>query len=410
MIPVEEHLSRILATARRLEPRELPLAEAGGCVLAEDVTSPVALPGFTNSAMDGYAVRSADVAGATEESPVVLPVAGDIAAGNTEHLTLPEGGTLRIMTGAPMPDGADAVVPVEATDGGVERVRIRAAAPPHQHVRPVGDDLQVGDPVLSAGILLGARQLAVLAAVGRGRVRVVPRPRVGVISTGDELVEPGTVPGFGQVVDSNSLMVAAALAELGAQVRPIRRVRDETGTFAQVIAEEAAACDAVITTGGVSMGAYDTVKEVLDGGGEVRFDTVAMQPGKPQGFGTLDGGRCLVFTLPGNPVSTLVSFEVFVAPALRVLAGRPSEVATFEAVAEHGWRVPAGKVQFARVRLRRDGDGWSAALAGGQGSHVLGGLAAANALAVIPAETAEVHAGDRVQCRALVALTDLREV
>jgi molybdopterin molybdotransferase len=400
MISVEDHLARILAAVARLAPRELELLEARGCVLAEEVTSPVPLPGFTNSAMDGYAVRSGDVAAASEASPVVLRVAGDIAAGNTEHLTLPDDGCLRIMTGAPMPEGADAVVPVEQTDGGVDRVEIREAAGAGQHVRPAGDDLQVGDTVLPAGTVLGPRQLAVLAAVGRGRVEAVPRPRVAVISTGDELVEPGTVPGFGQVVDSNSLMVAAALGELGADAHQAR-VRDDTGSFAATLAREAAECDAIITTGGVSMGAYDTVKEVLAAGGEVTFDRVAMQPGKPQGFGLLGPRRCPVFTLPGNPVSTLVSFVVFGAPARRQRAGRSSVVPTVAAVADHDWTAPEGKVQFARVSLRRSGTGWSAALAGGQGSYVLGGLAAADALAVIPAEVTRVHAGDRVQCRVL---------
>lgn len=408
MIAVEDHLARILAAVGRLEPREVGLLEAQGCVLAEDVTSPVPLPGFTNSAMDGYAVRSADVVGATAATPVALAVAGDIAAGNTEHLTLPTHGCLRIMTGAPLPEGADAIVPVELTDAGVTEVQVRGAVTAGSHVRPAGGDVHIGDTVLTAGAVLGPRQLAVAAAVGRGSVLVVPRPRVAVISTGDELVEPGTQPGFGQVVDSNSVMVTAAVRRMGATAHRVGRVRDDAATFTAVLERELAQADAVITTGGVSAGAYDTVKEVLIGGGDVQFDPVAMQPGKPQGFGLLRAGsgtdqrRCPVFTLPGNPVSALVSFEMFVAPALRQMGGRTVQVVTVDAVAEQAWSAPDGKVQLARVILRRTGTTWTAALAGAQGSNILGGLSAANALAVIPAEVTRVHPGDLVTCRLLV--------
>lgn len=396
MIGVQQHLSRILATVARLAPIDLSLLDAQGCVLVEPVRSEVDLPGFTNSAMDGYAVRADSV----REVPVVLPVAGDVAAGNTSALSLAPGQTMRIMTGAPLPRGADAVVPVELTDGGIARVRVDRSVVVGQHVREAATDVRAGDLLLADGVRLGPRQLALLAAAGVGRVRVTPRPRVVVLSTGDELVEPGRRPGFGQVVDSNGLMLAAALSALGAVAFRVGGIRDDARSFLDALDRQLMRADAVITTGGVSAGAYDTVKEVLSRHGTMQFDKVAMQPGMPQGFGTVQ--QRPVFTLPGNPVSALVSFEVFVAPALRAMAGRPvHEQPLVEAVATHGWAAPAGKTQFARVVVHRAGAGLAVALAGGQGSHILGGLALANALAVVPVEVTEVRAGDTLRCHLL---------
>ncbi|HZX98032.1 MAG TPA: gephyrin-like molybdotransferase Glp [Dermatophilaceae bacterium] len=406
MITVQEHLSRIVESVQRLPPIGLDLLEAQGCVLAQDVTSEVSLPGFRNSAMDGYAVHAADLAAAGDAAPVVLPVAGDIAAGNTQTLSLAPGQSMRIMTGAPMPDGADAVVPVELTDGGLTTVTVSASVFAGQHVREAGEDVQAGDVVMSQGTRLGPRQIALLAAVGTGEVRVTPRPRVVVISTGDELIEPGTRPGFGQVVDSNGLMLTAAVRALDCIPFRVGCVPDDAQTFLSTIESQLRRADAVITTGGVSMGAYDTVKEVLSAVGTMRFDKVAMQPGMPQGFGVIGEGEIPVFTLPGNPVSALVSFEVFVAPALRLMAGRPQhETSMVSAVAAHDWAVPAGKVQYARVLLSHEssheGLRHTAAIAGFQGSHALGSLAVANALAVIPAEVTSVRAGDQVSCHPL---------
>ena len=416
MITVEEHLARIVATVRRLPPVCLHLLDAQGSVLAQDVTSEVALPGFRNSAMDGYAVHAADLLGASEAAPVTLPVEGDIAAGNTETLSLALGRSIRIMTGAPMPDGADAVVPVELTDGGLAKVTVRAPMPVGQHVREAGEDVASGDLLMRAGIRLEPRQIALLAAVGIGAVTVTPKPRVVVISTGDELIEPGTPPGFGQVVDSNSLMLTAAVRALDCSPLRVGCVRDDARTFLSMIESQLLRADAVITTGGVSMGAYDTVKEVLSRIGTMRFDKVAMQPGMPQGFGVLGVDEVPVFTLPGNPVSAMVSFEVFVAPALRLMAGRPQlETSLVTAVASQDWTAPAGKVQYARVILSRNGSGisghngnplYSVAIAGLQGSHALGSLAGANALAVIPANVTSVRVGDRVICHPLGPITE----
>ena len=402
MITVEEHFSRIVATVRRLPSIGLNLLDAQGCVLAQDVTSEVPLPGFTNSAMDGYAVHAADLAAASEEAPVTLPVVHDIPAGNTQALSLAPGQSMRIMTGAPMPHGADSVVPVERTDGGLAKVTISASVSVGDSVRQAGEDVCAGDLVLRDGTRLGPRQIALLAAVGTGQVQVTPKPRVVVISTGDELIEPGTRPGFGQVVDSNGLMLTAAVRALDCIPFLIGCVRDDARTFLSTIESQLLRADAVITTGGVSMGAYDTVKEVLSRVGTMRFDKVAMQPGMPQGFGVLGEDEVPVFTLPGNPVSAMVSFEVFVAPALRLMAGRAQhETSLVTAVASDGWTAPAGKMQFARVVLSHNDSGYIVAIAGLQGSHALGSLSGANALAVIPAEVTSVRAGDTVRCHPL---------
>ena len=407
MITVVEHLSRIVGTVRRLPPIGLNLLDAQGCVLAEDVTSEVGLPGFTNSSMDGYAVHAADVAGAGKWASVTLPVVHDIAAGNTQALSLAPGQSMRIMTGAPMPHGADAVVPVELTDGGLATVTFSAPVTVGQSVRQAGEDVTAGDVVMRAGTRLEPRQIALLAAVGSGRVMVTPKPRVVVVSTGDELIEPGTRPGFGQVVDSNGLMLTAAVRALDCIPFRIGCVRDDAQTVLATIESQLLRADAVITTGGVSMGAFDTVKEVLSRVGTVSFDSVAMQPGMPQGFGVLGDDEVPVFTLPGNPVSAMVSFEVFVAPALRVMAGRAQhESPLVTAVAAHDWNAPEGKVQFARVVLSRSGSGYTVAIAGLQGSHALGGLAGANALAVIPADVTLVRAGDQVRCHLLGPIVD----
>jgi molybdopterin molybdotransferase len=424
MISVEEHRDRILAAVRRLAPRRVALEEALGCVLAEDVTAALSLPGFTNSAMDGYAVRSADVAGAKESSPLDLPVAGDIPAGSTARLSLARGQALRIMTGAPLPEGADAVVPVEATDGGMITVSIRLAAEPGRHLRHAAEDVRTGEVVLEAGTLVGPGQLALAAAAGRSQSVVVPRPRVTVLSTGDELVSLGTEPGYGQIVDSNSPMLVAALRVIGALPRQVSAVADDAESFRATLQAAVADSDAVVTTGGVSMGAYDTVKEVLSQVGAMRFDKVAMRPGMPQGFGVLTDGvladgvpadrvpadavsshaepvgrEVPVFTLPGNPVSALVSFHVFVHPALRAMAGLPAgHVGGFRAVAAHDWASMPGRAEYARVVVAEG----KARLAGGQGSHMLGALAAANALAVVPADLAVVPAGLELECLPLL--------
>ena len=401
MISVEQHLGRILQSVRALPPFDLGVLEAQGCVLAVDVAAQGQLPGFTNSAMDGYAVHAADLEGASPESPVVLPVVNDIAAGNTNALSLATGQTMRIMTGAPLPRGADAVVPVEHTDGGVVHVALLTAPAPGQHVRHEGEDVRAGELLLRAGTLLGPGQIALLAAAGIARVRVVPKPRVVVLSTGDELVEPGREPGFGQIVDSNSVMLTAAVRAVGATPFRVGGVPDDARQLMEALESQLVRADVIITTGGVSMGAFDTVKEVLSRVGTVQFDKVAMRPGMPQGFGVLGEEQVPVFTLPGNPVSALVSFHVFVAPALRAMAGRPEKAwppGFVPAVAGESWASVDGKMEFSRVVF----DGDRVRLAGGQGSHMLGALAAAEALAVVPPEVSEVYEGDELMCLPLL--------
>lgn len=400
MISLAEHQQRCLDAVEPLPPVELELLAAHGRVLAEDVVSPLDLPGFDNSAMDGYAVVVADVASATEQQPVELPVVADIPAGSTARRRLVPGQTMRIMTGAPFPDGAQAVVPVEASDGGVDVVRLSAAAVDGAHVRRAASDVHRGDLVLRAGALLGPGALALLASVGRDRVRVHPAPRVVVLSTGSELVAPGVVPGYGKVVDSNGIMLMAAVLEAGACARQVGAVADESETFLRRLTDELADADLVITTGGVSAGAYDTVKEVLRELGTVWFGKVAMQPGMPQGFGTVGSNATPIFTLPGNPASAYVSFEMFVRPALRRLAGHAvlhrSQVS---AVAQESWNAPLHKVQLARAKVSVTADGRRGVrLAGGQGSYVLAGLAQADALVRVPEGVSRVEEGEQVQC------------
>ncbi len=368
-------------------------------MLAEDVRSRVPLPGFDNSAMDGYAVRAADVAGATAERPAVIPVEGDIAAGERRTRRLAPNRTFRIMTGAPVPEGADAIVPVELTNGDASRVRIYEPVPPGRHARRRGEDVAEGDVVLAAGTRLGARQIALLAAAGVDGCEVTPVPRVLIVSTGDELIEPGRVPRFGEVVDSNGIMLAEAVRELGMVPFSLSGIKDDEKVILRTLENHLLRADAVVTTGGVSMGVYDAVKAALSTLGTVRFEPVAMQPGMPQGFGTIGRREVPVFTLPGNPVSAYVSFHVFVAPALRAMAGRSTLTGlTVRAVMDEDFGSPRGKQQYARVAVRRTPTGCRAHLTGAHGSHVIGGLARANALAIVPAEVTAVAAGDELPC------------
>lgn len=318
MITVQEHLASILGQIRPAAPATLPLEEAHGLVTTEDVVSAVDLPRFDNSAMDGYAVRSEEVSAAGAESPLLLVVNGDIRAGDTTpHQHVP-GRVWRIMTGAPLPEGADAVVKVEDTDGHPREVQIRAAVEPGTAVRRAGEDVRAGDVVVPAGTRLGPAQLAVVASVGVTHVRVRPPVRVAVLSTGDELVRPDEAVRTGQIVDSNTPMLVAAVRDAGHYAVHAGHLGDDEKQVRDELMRHTETADAVITTGGVSKGAYDPVKAALDGEGSMAFTEVAMQPGKPQGFGLLGRRKVPVFTLPGNPVSALVSFEVFVLSLIHI--------------------------------------------------------------------------------------------
>ncbi|GAA3766393.1 molybdopterin molybdotransferase MoeA [Microbacterium kribbense] len=398
-ISVAEHLSRILADLTPQPPRPVPLADALGLVLAEDVAARVAVPGFDNSAMDGYAVHLADVAAASAQHPVVLQVVADLPAGSPDDPDLAPGQAARIMTGAAMPDAADCVVPVELTDAGLTSVTIRSAPAQRRNVRLVGSDVQVGDIALTAGRVLTSRDIAAAAAVGHSELPVHPRLRVAVISTGSELVTAGGSLARGQIHDSNSWLLAAAVAELGADPVRIATVPDDEDRLRAAFEQVAGTVDAIVTSGGVSVGAYDVVKALLSPLPTMCFGPVRMQPGKPQGFGRwLDGTP--VFTLPGNPVSVFVSFETFVAPALRLLQGRTAlSRPVLEGIADQGWRSPAGRAHFMPVVAVRAADGRlrvRPAARGGSGSHLVASLAGANAIAIVPEDVTEVQAGDQV--------------
>jgi molybdopterin molybdotransferase len=396
MKTVDEHLSDILAATSALAPLEVALLEAVHGVLAEPAVATVDLPQFDNSAMDGYAVLASDVAGASESSPVTLSVVGDIAAGDQGAHAIRAGLCARIMTGAPLPAGADAIVPVEWTDGGTAKVTIRRSAVAGHYIRRSGEDVTAGRTVVEAGTRLGAAQIGMLAAVGLARVAVRPRPRVVVLSTGSELVEPGESTGPGQIWDSNGYALTAAATEAGAVAYRQGVIGDDPRRVLERIEEQLGFADLVITSGGVSMGARDVVKEVLSGLGTMRFEQVAMRPGKPQGFGLLDD-RTPVFTLPGNPVSAFVSFQVFVRPALRALQGLPPEpLPTVRARLTEPVTSPSGLRHFLRGALTyRDGD-YHVSPAEGQGSHQIFSLASSNSLMVVGDDVTEVAAGDPV--------------
>jgi molybdopterin molybdotransferase len=394
---VDEHLSIVLEGIGSIDSIELTLLDAQGLLLAENVMSDFPLPSFDNSAMDGYAVRAIDIRDATADEPVRLQVVGDIAAGASSRSGMGPGLAMRIMTGAPIPAGADAVIQLEDTDRGLARVAINRPTRTGENVRRAGEDLAGGSPALGAGAALGPQQLALLAAIGRDRVTVRPRPRVIILSTGSELIEVGHRPAFGEVIDSNSYMIAAAAKDAGADARRIGIVGDDHAKLLDVLESQLLRADVLVTTGGVSMGAYDVVKEALSEIGTVEFTKVAMQPGKPQGFGHL-GNKIPIFCLPGNPVSSLVSFEAFVRPAIRKMLGKRSlQRATVQAVALESAKSPHGVRQYRRGVLHREaGGGYGVSFIGGPGSHLIASLALSNCLVVIPEEDTEVIAGAKV--------------
>ncbi len=389
MRTVEEHQKVVAGLIKARAAQNLPLNETLGLVLAEDVVAPLSLPGFDNSAMDGYAVVADDIATATEDSPVRLPVAEDIPAGRTDLLTLQPGTAHRIMTGAPLPSGATAVIPVEATDGATDTVTIRAAARPGQHVRRAGEDVTAGTAVLHAGQVISPAALGLAAALGLPTLPVLPPQRVMVMSTGTELVAPGTELQPGQIYESNAVMLAAAVRDAGAVATIAPMSADDVDAFRAALAAHATDADLIITTGGVSAGAYEVVKDSLSD--QVEFVKVAMQPGMPQGAGTVDGVP--IVTLPGNPVSALVSFEVFVRSPLRAAMGhtapdRPRRTARLT----ENVTSPRGKRQFRRGVLAGD----SVSSYGPPASHHLRWLASANCLLEISEDITELTAGSAV--------------
>ncbi|OBJ36611.1 molybdopterin molybdenumtransferase [Mycobacterium colombiense] len=396
MRSVAEHQRVVTELIRARPPVGVPLTEAQGLALAEDVVAQLALPVFDNSAMDGYAVRAEDTSGATPEQPVMLPVAEDIPAGRTDGLTLRPGTAHRIMTGAPLPAGATAVVPVEDTDGGVDVVAIRAPRDAGRHIRRAGEDVSPGTTVLRRGQVVTPAVLGLAAALGIAELPVIPRQRVLVISTGSELVTPGTALLPGQIYESNSIMLAGAVRDAGADLVGVATAEDEVAQFSSIIDRYAGDADLIITSGGVSAGAYEVVKDAFGREGDqgVEFVKVAMQPGMPQGVGRVAGAT--IVTLPGNPVSALVSFEVFIRPALRRAMGLPDPDRPHRtAVLAESLTSPRGKRQFRRAVLSDDAS--TVTSYGPPASHHLRWLASANGLLDIPEDVVEVLEGTPLQ-------------
>ena len=481
MLSVEAYVAEVLAALTPLPAVDTPLFAAHGLVLAQDVTAALPVPPWTNSAMDGYAVRARDTESAVPQAPVILPVAGDVPAGTAPAPLVP-GTAQRIMTGAMLPENADAVVKVEDTDQAPgphpppAEVGIRVAARPGLNVRQAGEDVGIGDSVLTAGTFMTATAIASLASVGLSAVRAFPRPRVAVVSTGAELVDPGQELPTGAIPDSNSLLLAGLVAEHGARLASVSRSGDTAESLAMTLIEAARGADLIITSGGVSAGAFDPLvmlaeddedgengENTADGTVRLRLSKVAMQPGKPQGHGVVrieDGGthrQVPIITLPGSPVSVLVSFITVVAPALARLAGRdsvpgplpgsgvrrPHDALSMRARAAAAWRTPPGRRQHIPVRFvqaparasvedmedmensapgaaaesteraecaeRTESTGSTASPVLwvepthrlGSGSHLVASMAAAEALAVVGEEVAEVAVGDEVGLIAL---------
>ena len=394
MRSVEEHQRVVCGLIAPRQALTVAVADAAGMVLASDVVAPLSLPVFDNSAMDGYAVRAEDVAAATADTPVSLVVAEDIPAGRTDRLTLTPGTAHRIMTGAPVPAGADAIVAVESTDGGTDIVAVFAAPRAGQHIRRAADDVAEGTTVLRRGEVVTPAALGLAAALGLTGLSVVPRQRVLVVSTGSELVAPGTPLRPGQIYESNAVMLAAAVGDAGAEAVAVETCSDDVQLFRAVL-EGHPGADVVLTSGGVSAGAYEVVKDAFVGGGGVEFAKVAMQPGMPQGAGRLADGRAVI-TLPGNPVSALVSFEVFVRPALRAAMGLPdSQRPQREAVLAESLTSPRGKRQYRRGVY--DHATGTVTSYGPPASHHLRWLASANCLLEVDENVTEMSAGERVR-------------
>jgi molybdopterin molybdotransferase len=386
---VDAHLADIAAAIRPLEPVSYGLAESEGCVLAEDVAAALPLPYFDSAAMDGYAVVASDISSASERRSVTLPVTASIAAGDTGVYALVEGAAIQITTGAQFPAGADSVVPVEWTDGGSVRVSIDRPVREGYAVRRSGEDARAGEVLLTAGTKLRPMDIAVAASAGRSSLLVRPRPRVVVLSTGDELTEPGIPLVPGRIWDSNSYMIAAAAREAGALAFR-HTIRDDVSGVLPALEEQLMRADVLVTTGGVSMGGeHDVVKEALRSLGTVTFRKVAMQPGMPQGFGVIGPDAVPLFTLPGNPVSAYVAFQLFVRPALGIMQDTDLTLPSVQATLTTGVRSPEGKRSYLRGVL----SGSSVTPLTGQGSHQVASLSKANALIVIGEDVTEIAEG-----------------
>jgi molybdopterin molybdotransferase len=409
LLSLEDALGRMLAGIEPLPTEQATLVDGLGLVVAESVIARHTLPPWDNSAMDGFAVRAADLAGATPQAPVRLSVIGESAAGRRPTASASAGTCLRILTGAPMPEGADAVVPIEDTDAEMgtialpAEVSIRTAVPAGAHVRRAGSDVRAGTTLLQSGVVIGPAEAAVAAAGGHASVTVHRRPRVAILATGDELVAPGDEPGEAQIPDSNTTGLLAQALSCAADAVSLGIAGDSLEEVLRRLREGVARADVIIVSGGVSVGAHDVVKDAFATLGTLELWRVAVQPGKPLAFARAPRpggqGRVLLFGLPGNPVSSFVTFELFVRPVLARLAGHVGRLqrdVVRARLAEPVSKSP-GRRAFLRVSLARNEDGWQASLAGGQGSHVLSALAAADGLAIVGEEHDSLPAGANVE-------------
>lgn len=414
MLSVEQAYERVIASFQTLEPEEKPLLESMGQILAEDIYSPIALPPLANSGMDGYAVLQADIAGASKENPSNLEVIGIVAAGQMPDKTVVAGTAVRIMTGAPVPDGADTVIPFEETDE-VERKRagkpldqvaIFADMPFGCNVRPAGEDVSAGALVLEKGTVVRAAEVGVIASLGMDKVKVIRRPIVAVLATGDELETTGTPLSGGKIYDSNSFSVAASVVASGGIPRILGIARDNLADLNAKL-EAAVGSDMVVTSAGVSKGDYDIVKDVLNERGKMNFWSVRMRPAKPLAFGYLngssaggsaDGKDIPLLGLPGNPVSAMVAFEMFARPAIRTMLGRTTTARPMvEGILTEPIRNEDGRRVYARVEVALKDGKYQATPTGPQGSNILTSMSRANGLAICPEDEPRKDAGDLVQ-------------
>jgi molybdopterin molybdotransferase len=395
MISIEEARARVLAEAAPLSAEERPLADVLGSVLAQDMIAPHSVPPFDNSGMDGFAVRAADTVEADQDHPAVLKVVFTIPAGTTADGPIRAGEAAKIMTGAPVPEGADAVIQSELTEDLGEQVRILEAVRPGKNIRHIGEDVSAGDRVLTVGTVLGPAEIGLAASLGFPTVMVYRRPRVAIINTGSELVEVDQPLGPGQIRNSNSYALRAQCQQVGIQAEVLGIAPDDYESTKRMI-QQGLEYDVLLTSGGVSVGDFDFVKDVQDElGVERRLWGVSMKPGKPLAFGVREGK--LVFGLPGNPVSTMVSFELFVKPALLRLMGYPKTTKpTYKAVMAEDVSATDNRTYVVRVRAWREDEIWHVSSTGPQGSGMLRSMVGANGLALVPGGPRGVRAGEEV--------------
>jgi molybdopterin molybdotransferase len=410
LMEIEAARALVLERAPRLGSEPVAIAEVLGRVLAEPVTGADPVPGFDNSAMDGYAIRAADTAGAGRERRALLRVVDESRAGHPAARSLAAGEAIAISTGAMVPEGADAVVRVEDTDGGRETVAVGVEVEPGRDIRRAGEDIAAGEVVIDAGTEIGPAEAGVLVSVGRAEVACARRPRVSLLTTGDELQEPGAPLRPGAIRNSNAHSLAALVERAGALTETVEIVPDDRAA-SEAALDRALAADVAVISGGVSVGPHDHVRPALAGlGADEAFWGVALRPGKPTWFGTVappkrrrsrDSDRRLVFGLPGNPVSAMVTFLLFVRPAIRAMLGTAGAARRATAVLDQDYEKQPGRAHLVRCRLELRDDGWHARPTKDQGSHVLTSMLGADALAIIPTASGTVTAGERVEIELL---------